>query len=78
MFDNDQIQEEANRFFEWPTDNRTSVTTTSAILFAQHVAKMATEELRAAILETIEENLHLADGDDCTLIRLKRAIGYDV
>lgn len=78
MFDNDQIQEEANRFFEWPTDNKTSVTTTSAILFAQHVAKMATEEMRKAIVETIEENLHLADGDDCTLIRLKLAIGYDV
>lgn len=78
MIDIVSVSNEANRFFEWPTDNRTSVTTTSAILFAQHVAKMATEELRAAILETIEENLHLADGDDCTLIRLKRAIGYDV
>lgn len=30
--------------------------------------------LRAAILETIEDNLHLADGNDCTLIKLKRAI----
>ena len=34
------------------------------------------ERLEAAILQTIEENLHLADGDVCTLIKLKRAIGY--
>lgn len=26
------------------------------------------------ITETIEENLHLADGDNCTLIKLKQAI----
>ena len=32
--------------------------------------------LREAIEKTIEENLHLADGDDCTLIRLKRALEY--
>jgi hypothetical protein len=35
------------------------------------------ERLRKAILETIEENLHLADGEVCTLIKLKRAINYD-
>jgi hypothetical protein len=34
------------------------------------------EELDAAIRETIEENLHLADGENCTLIKLKRAISY--
>lgn len=33
-------------------------------------------KLRKAILETLEENGHLADGEDCTLIKLKRAI-YD-
>ena len=31
-------------------------------------------KLRAAILLTLEENRHLADGEDCTLIALKRAI----
>ena len=31
--------------------------------------------LRAAIQKTLDENGHLADGDDCTLIELKRAIG---
>ena len=33
-------------------------------------------QLETAIRETIEENLHLADGDVCTLIKLKRAINY--
>lgn len=31
--------------------------------------------LRAAIRKTLDENGHLADGDNCTLIDLKRAIG---
>jgi predicted RNA-binding Zn-ribbon protein involved in translation (DUF1610 family) len=33
------------------------------------------DALRAAILQTLDENGHLADGDDCTLIALKRAVG---
>lgn len=32
------------------------------------------DKLRAAILLTLEENRHLADYEDCTLIGLKRAI----
>lgn len=35
------------------------------------------EKLETAIRETIEDNLHLADGDVCTLIKLKRAINWD-
>jgi hypothetical protein len=31
-------------------------------------------ELKAAIRETLEENRHLADGNDCTLRKLKTAI----
>jgi hypothetical protein len=34
-------------------------------------------KLKAAILQTLDENGHLADGDDCTLIHLKTAIGYE-
>lgn len=37
--------------------------------------------LLAAACRTLDENAHLADGDDCTLIHLKRAvekvIGHD-
>ena len=32
------------------------------------------DRLRAAIWQTLDENKHLADGDDCTLIELKRAV----
>lgn len=32
------------------------------------------ERLRAAIVQTLDENGHLADGDNCTLIALKRAL----
>lgn len=32
------------------------------------------ERLRAAIVQTLNENGHLADGDNCTLIALKRAM----
>jgi hypothetical protein len=32
------------------------------------------KELEAAIIKTLNENGHLADGEDCTLIDLKRAI----
>ena len=35
-------------------------------------------EMESAIRETIMENLHLADGDVCTLKRLKDAIGFDL
>lgn len=35
------------------------------------------QRLRAAIKKTLDENRHLADGDNCTLIHLKRAIGED-
>jgi hypothetical protein len=36
------------------------------------------KELESVIRETILENLHLADGDVCTLKRLKDAIGFDL
>lgn len=35
------------------------------------------ESLAYAIRTTIEENLHLADGEICTLKKLKDAIGFD-
>ena len=37
-------------------------------------ARAESERLREAIRLTLEENLHLADGDVCTLIRLKVAL----
>lgn len=41
-----------------------------------HVSVLASEvrRLKSAIEETLRENAHLADGDNCTLAALKRAI----
>jgi len=39
----DQIKERAERFFEWPGEERKTVTYTSALLFAQSVANDAAE-----------------------------------
>lgn len=35
------------------------------------------DRLRAAILETLNANLHLCDGEQCTLLVLKRAVNFD-
>ena len=40
-------------------------------------AAVEIRKLRAAIHLTLNENGHLADGDDCTLIELKRAVNLD-
>ena len=42
-----------------------------------HIAAWALHEierLRAAMQQTLDENGHLADGDNCTLIALKQAL----
>ena len=41
---------------------------------AAHDAAIEIRKLRAAIHLTLNENSYLADGDDCTLIELKRAL----
>lgn len=43
----------------------------------EQMANIAEERdrMKAAIEQVIEENLHLADGEVCTLIKLKQAIG---
>jgi len=73
MMKKKHIEEEFDRFFEFPTDDRTHVTSTSAKLFALHIAR----PLLDAIKQTLSENRHLADGDNCTLIELKRVIGEE-
>lgn len=34
----------------------------------------AVKKLHTAAVQTLEENLHLADGEQCPLIKLKRAL----
>ena len=45
-------------------------------MVSYHVADLIAENdrLYSAIKKTLDENLHLADGENCTLIDLKRAI----
>jgi hypothetical protein len=38
------------------------------------IAQRETFEMREAIIATLEENRHLADGDDCTLAKLKSVV----
>lgn len=35
---------------------------------------VAVKKLHAAAVQTLQENRHLADGEQCTLIKLKRAL----
>ena len=79
-----QVQEKAANWFEWPDSDRSTVTTTSACLFAMEVSADAMRDLRdqcgalrEAITLTLEENAHLADGDVCTLSRLKLALQHN-
>ena len=45
---------------------------------AARAAYAENTKLKAAIIKTINDNLHLADGDVCTLIDLKRAVDFDM
>ena len=42
--DKERIRDEAEAFFEWPTHDKTHVTTTSMLIFAGVIAGMAAEE----------------------------------
>lgn len=74
----DQIRQDAESFFEWiDVNNKTFITTTSCLLFAEHVSKKAKLELQQLIdaaVKTLNDNLHLCDGDVCTLRDLRDAV----
>ena len=40
----EEIQQQAEHFFTWPGDDRSTVTYTSALLFAEYCVKEATKE----------------------------------
>ena len=46
--DKQRIKDEADAFFEWPTHDKTHVTTTSMLIFAGVIAEMARAEEREA------------------------------
>lgn len=53
------------------------LSTVSLLKTERNNYKHRSEELELVIRETIEDNLDLSDGENCTLIKLKRAINYD-
>ena len=44
--DKERIKKEAEAFFEWPTQDKTHVTTTSMLIFANVIAEIAMNEER--------------------------------
>lgn len=51
MIDNARIDEEAAHFFEWPGADHSTVTFTSAVLFARCIAEMVRKECADAALK---------------------------
>lgn len=49
--DKQRIKDEAEAFFDWPTADKTQVTTTSALIFAHVMAGVAEQEERDAAAE---------------------------
>lgn len=52
--DKERIKAEADAFFEWPTSDRTHVTTTSMLIFANVIADIAAAEEREACAKVCE------------------------
>ncbi len=52
----EQIKKEWDAFMEFPTADKTLVTTTSALLFAQTIAEMSRKAALTAAIETIERS----------------------
>lgn len=51
----ERVQAEADAFFDWPTTDKSSVTTTSCLIFARCIAGMVAAERDATIAELREE-----------------------
>lgn len=51
----EEIQKEAGRFFSWPTDNKETVTTTSACLFAAYILTRSQEKAALNITSELSE-----------------------
>ena len=59
-----EIQNEWDSFIEYPErSNRMYVTTTSALLFAQHIADIAAEKEREACAKACEETRIVKGGE---------------
>lgn len=60
MIDKERIKAEAEAFFEWPSKEKTYVTTTSMLIFANVIAEMARAEEREACAKVCEQQGRMA------------------
>jgi len=79
MTTNDQIKQEAESFFEWPSDKRDQVTYTSCLLFAKHCADKANQFAQASnmvwSMTKIEPIGYVHECDDYTMSIIKATPG---
>ena len=61
----DDIRFELEHFIEWPTDDRSSITTTSAVLFAEEMARKAAQAERERRILVIATELEEAERRRC-------------
>jgi hypothetical protein len=75
-----KIKTDEDRFFAEKSQREDSLDLRLRVTKLESELKFAAiqiAELRHHIRQTIMENLHLSDGDDCTLKGLKDAISYE-
>lgn len=65
----------ASYAFQWSEDGTETGHHCVPVGYMMHKAADRIVELEAAITKTLNENGHLADGDNCTLADLKRVMG---
>ena len=56
MIDKERIKAEAEAFFEWPSNDKTYVTTTSMLIFANVIAEMVREDARESCAKSCDHN----------------------
>lgn len=57
MIDKKRIEQEAEHFFAWPTDDRNYVTRTSMLIFTNTIAEMVRKEFEAEQLATLKADV---------------------
>ena len=68
-----KIKELADSFFEWPTENKSFVTLTSALLFAEKIAEITRNEEREQCALLVDHILKEGGGTYGDFIRARNA-----
>ena len=66
----ERVQAEADAFFDWPTTDKSSVTTTSCLIFARCIAGMVAAERDATIAELRGECSFLKDCQENAMLHM--------